>query len=212
MPALSHVVLLDDHRMFNMALSATITHHFPHIHVTCHERYEAFVNYVNTAPPDAAILDIRLGNEKNNGLDACLYLKRKHPQCVVVICSMYCGASYVEKARRCGADAFISKAESSEVLINYLQVCAVAGKAPYGIQGHAERSDKPDVFGQDLPVDLLTPRERELLDLLRQQLSLTEAAELMHICYDTAKTHRQHIMQKLNIKSQEAFYAFLHGR
>lgn len=205
MPPLQEIVVLDDHALFSQGLAQLLSSALPATHISICNTYEELEAYTHHHRPDVALLDIRLKNILHNGLDACRLLQRTQPQCIRIVCSAYTPRLYSYEAARCGAHAYLCKTEDPQILLHFLEHCSTVHKLTFHILG--TRLPGTDLFKEDKRFDLLTQREREILCLLGQQMSLPRIAEFLHISYDTAKTHRTHIMQKLQICSKEELYA-----
>lgn len=205
MPPLQEIVVLDDHALFSQGLAQLLNSALPATHISICNTYEELEAYTHHHRPDVALLDIRLKNILHNGLDACRLLQRTHPRCIRIVCSAYSSTLYSSEAARCGAHAYLCKSKDPAVLLNFLQQGKPAQEQKFSILDGSDEDQ--DVFKEDKRFDLLTQREREILCLLGQQMSLPRIAEFLHISYDTAKTHRTHIMQKLQICSKEELYA-----
>jgi two-component system response regulator NreC len=153
--------------------------------------------------PDLAILDLMLPDL--NGLEVTRRILRASPQTRVAILSMYADEPHVLEALRAGAIAYILKGTSTETLLFAVRE-ALAGRRylspplsdraieAYLLQA-GEASRVMDRY------DLLTAREREVLELLARGASYAEIAERLIISPRTAETHRTNLMRKLDLKT-----------
>jgi two-component system, NarL family, response regulator NreC len=156
-----------------------------------------------TLKPDLAILDLMLPDL--NGLEVTRRILRASPHTRVAILSMYADEPHVLEALRAGAIAYILKGTSTETLLFAVRE-TLAGRRylspplsdraieAYLLQA-GEASRAMDRY------DLLTAREREVLELLARGASYAEIAERLIISPRTAETHRTNLMRKLDLKT-----------
>jgi two-component system response regulator NreC len=156
-----------------------------------------------TLKPDLAILDLMLPDL--NGLEVTRRILRASPHTRVAILSMYADEPHVLEALRAGAIAYILKGTSTETLLFAVRE-TLAGRRylspplsdraieAYLLQA-GEASRAMDRY------DLLTTREREVLELLARGASYGEIAARLIISPRTAETHRTNLMRKLDLKT-----------
>jgi DNA-binding NarL/FixJ family response regulator len=150
--------------------------------------------------PDVAILDI--GMPLLNGIEATRQIVRRAPSVHVLILSMHSDQAYVTQAVQAGARGYLLKESAGAELLEAIATVA-AGKS-YFSQAVAQvvfddyvktLSEK----GITDPYDLLSEREREVLQLVAEGRSSKEIAELLSISPATVETHRAHLLQKLRL-------------
>lgn len=164
--------------------------------------------------PQVAVLDIQLPDL--DGLEVARRVQRQAPETRVVILSMHADEPYVLDALRHGVAGYVLKADATTDLIMAVHA-AVEGRrflsAPL-----AERAFEAYATGAvhaPRPVDryeLLTAREREVLQLAAQGLGNTEIGERLSISPRTAETHRGNLMRKLDLRSQTDLVRFAMDR
>ncbi len=150
--------------------------------------------------PDVVIMDIAM--PMLNGIEATAQITRRNPDTKVIILSMYDDEGYILRSLSAGATGYLLK-ESTEtdMLPAVRSVCA--GK-PYFTQSVAKLllEDYVRVLrqnnGQD-SYDLLTEREKEVLQLLAHGKSNKEVAQLLNLSPHTVDSHRTNLMQKLGL-------------
>jgi two-component system response regulator NreC len=152
--------------------------------------------------PDVAVLDIGMPNL--NGIEATRQILGKNPRTAVVIMSMYSEESFVLRALKAGAQAYLLKDSSEIDLVRAVQAVA-DGKSFFSpaisklmLQDYLRRLDNKDAEDS---YELLTSREREILQLLAEGKTNKEVASLLDVSLYTIETHRTHILQKLNLHS-----------
>ena len=150
--------------------------------------------------PHVMVMDIAMPHL--NGIDASLQILRHHPQTKIVILSMYADEEFLVRALTVGVKGYLLKDSAEHDLVRAVRAVA-SGKSffsPSIAQTLAEdyvrqlqRSKVEDSY------DLLTEREKEVLQLLAEGHSNKEVATLLEVSPYTIETHRMHLMQKLNL-------------
>jgi two-component system, NarL family, response regulator NreC len=158
---------------------------------------------VERLQPDVAILDLMM--PELNGLEVARRALRLSPRTRVVILSMYSDEPHVLEALRAGAMAYILKGTSTETLIFALRE-AMAGRRYLSppLSDRAVEVYLAQIGTAALPTDryeLLTAREREVLELVARGASYAEIADKLTISPRTAETHRTNLMRKLDLKT-----------
>ena len=152
--------------------------------------------------PDVAILDI--GMPQLNGIEATRQIVRRAPSVRVLILSMHSDQAYVTQAVQAGARGYLLKESAGAELLE--AIGAVASGKSYFSPAVAQvvfddyvktLSEK----GITDPYDLLSEREREVLQLVAEGRSSKEIAELLSISPATVETHRARLMEKLDVHS-----------
>lgn len=150
--------------------------------------------------PDIAILDIAMPNL--NGIDAAAQIVKSCPAVRVVILSMHSDESYVVRALDAGARGYLLKDSAEDDLVQAIHT--VAEGRPYFSPAISATLLEDYVRtlrqrGLTDSYDLLTDREKEVLQLLAEGKSNKEAAALLNLSPYTIETHRTNMMQKLNL-------------
>ncbi|MEE4301304.1 MAG: response regulator transcription factor [Pseudomonadales bacterium] len=157
----------------------------------------AAVSGVRDHEPDLVLLDVAL--PALNGLDACAKITQRFPSVAVLILSMYSNEEYVLRALRNGARGYVLKSASSAELEVAIR-SAMKGNRYLSpeVSGHVI-----DAFvgGERLesPMDRLTVRQREILQLIAEGLTTREIAERLHLAAKTVETHRTNLMKQLDL-------------
>ncbi len=165
--------------------------------------------------PDLAVVDLMLPDL--NGLEVTRRALRASPRTRIAILSMYSDEPHVLEALQAGAMAYILKGTSTETLIFALRE-ALAGRRYLSppLSDRAVEVYLSQAGAAAQPVDryeLLTAREREVLELLARGATYIEIADKLTISPRTAETHRTNIMRKLDLKSpaEITLYAIQRG-
>ena len=152
--------------------------------------------------PDVVVMDIAMPNM--NGIEATRRIVERRPEIGVVILSMHYDESYVIRSLKAGARAYLLKDAVKTELIAAIQ--AVAQGRSY-FSPKISRILQEDFVhllgrrGEDDSYELLTEREREILQLVAEGKTNKEIANHLNLSLYTVDTHRTHILQKLNLHS-----------
>jgi two-component system, NarL family, response regulator NreC len=151
--------------------------------------------------PDVAVMDISMPNL--NGIEAAHQITQSHPEIAVIVLSMHPDEGYVLRALKAGAKGYLLKDSAESDLIAAVRAVA-RGKSFFSPAVSKVLLDdylrKLKRSGAEDAYDLLTPREREVLQLVVEGKSNKEVANLLSLSVYTVETHRSNIMQKLNLK------------
>ena len=145
--------------------------------------------------PDIVLMDIVMPGM--DGLEATVLAKKQFPSVRVIILSEHSGEEFVFRALRAGADGFVLKDDSVAELYSAIKAVAQGGEhlspqvARKVVLGYLKGQT-----GTERPVTL-TPRQRQLLQLIAEGKSNKEIASLLRISANTVKTHRLKLMEKL---------------
>ena len=152
--------------------------------------------------PDVLVLDIAMPNL--NGIEAARQVAAKLPHTAIVILSMHADESYVLRALKAGARAYLLKDSAEADLINAIRAVN-DGKAFFSpaiskmlVEDYMRRLEQR---GVEDSYELLTTREREILQLLAEGKANKEVATILNLSLYTVETHRGNILQKLNLHS-----------
>ena len=150
--------------------------------------------------PDVLVMDI--GMPSLNGIEAAAQITQSHPDVAMVMLSMHSDESYVLRALKAGAKGYLLKDSAEADLIRAVHAVA-DGKSFFSPAVSKVLLDdyvrKLQRSGTEDPYDLLTPREREVLQLVAEGQSNKEVAQLLNLSVYTVETHRSNIMEKLNL-------------
>lgn len=196
------ILLADDHTVMRAGLRALLERQ-PNLEVVGEAGDgRQTVELASSHVPDVVVMDIAMPNL--NGVEATRRMVSKQPTISVVILSMYSDESYVMRALEAGARAYLLKDSAVTDLIRAIEVVS-QGKSFFSPKiGRILAEEYVRALKQKGLADsyeLLTPREREILQLLAEGKTNKEVATTLNVSVYTAETHRGNILQKLNLHS-----------
>jgi two-component system, NarL family, response regulator NreC len=152
--------------------------------------------------PDVVIMDIGMPNL--NGIQATALILKQNPRIAVIILSMYGDETYLSRILSAGAKGYLLKDSAHEELHRALQA-VLQGKPFFSpaiskvmLEDYMRRLQQRGL--QD-SYDLLTDREKEILQLLAEGKTNKEVSTILNVSPFTVEAHRAHIMQKLDLHS-----------
>lgn len=192
------LLLADDHLLIRASLRSLLTE-FPGIEVVAEasDGREAF-EMVGQHQPDVVLMDISMAGL--NGLEATRLIRKDFPHVQVIVLSMHAGERQVLQALRAGAGGYILKESAPREL--ELAIESVArGKlflSP-SISRQVIEVFLGHMGGQADPLDQLTPRQREILQLIAEGHSSKQIAHRLEASVKTIELHRASLMERLDI-------------
>jgi DNA-binding NarL/FixJ family response regulator len=197
----SRVFLVEDHPIFRHGLRQLLEAEAD-LQV-CGEAESAprALSLLREVEADAAVIDISLPGA--NGIELLKHIKAEHPRLPILVVSAHDEEQYALRALRAGASGYVMKREAADSLLPALRK-VLKGEV------HVSKS-----FGEALifkvaqggtdnarsPLDALTDRELEVLEMVGNGKGTREIAEALHLSPKTVESHRLHIKEKLGCKS-----------
>ncbi|MGE5506405.1 MAG: response regulator [Actinomycetota bacterium] len=197
------IILADDHVMIREGLRPFIER--LGVDVAVHEAgtMAEVAQLLRTGPFDLAVLDLRMPGM--NGYQGLLTVKQNHPAMRVVILSALADREHVLEAIRLGADGFIPKHLSGAAMISALQL-VLSGERfiPSTLVDSAGERHSVVVgeSGGGEVIGRLTPRERDILRLLREGLPNKVIATRLDVSEVTVKSHLGNVFRKLGVQNR----------
>src|SRR5580704_10657110 len=199
------VLLADDHAVVAQGLAALLEDTFELAGVVHDGR--ALLAAVETLRPDVVVTDISM--PLLNGLDAVRQIRMRHPHVKVIILTMHRETQLAVDAFRAGAAGYMLKVSPGEELITAISQVALG------------RAYVTTLLTKDLITVLmeagregasgdnpLTPRQREVLQLIAEGRTMKEVASILHISPRTAESHKYEIMQTLGVDTTAALVQY----
>ncbi|HCC59496.1 MAG TPA: DNA-binding response regulator [Solibacterales bacterium] len=196
------ILLADDHTIMRSGLRLLLERH-PDLQVIAEAANgREAVQLAEEHRPDIAVMDV--GMPHLNGLEAARQIAAKMPDTRVIVLSMHSDESYVVRALKAGARGYLLKDSAEADLVDAIKAVrdgknffspAIAEVLNRDYMSKLERQGVEDSY------ELLTTREREILQLIAEGRGNKEVAAMLHLSLHTVDTHRANIMEKLNLHS-----------
>lgn len=155
---------------------------------------------VRRLEPDLVIIDIAMPGL--NGMEATRKLHQLHPKVPVIALTMHDDRRYIAAMMRAGARAYVLKENAVEELVLALKT-VIDGEIYLSKALRDKYADQLPALlsGEHSLPEILTGREREVLQLLAEGKKTTQVGELLHVSAKTVETHRSNIMKKLELNT-----------
>ena len=207
------ILIADDHDLMRRGLKALIANH-PDWEI-CAEAVkgrEAVAKAV-ALRPDVVILDVCM--PELNGIEATRQIRKASPRTEVLVLSVHHSEQLIREILDAGARGFVLKSDAGRDLVAAVEALQnrrtffTPRVAQMMLEGYLRPYDKSTPSGQQL----LTPREREVIQLVAEGKSTKEVATALSLSVKTAETHRTNLMRKLDLHSVAALtlYAVRNG-
>jgi DNA-binding NarL/FixJ family response regulator len=199
------VLLADDHRLVAEALKSLLAPEFDLVGVV--EDGRALVEAARTLRPDVIVADITMPHL--NGIDALIQLRQSGNQVPVVFLTMHRDVSFARRALDAGASGFVLKHSAPAELVAAIRA-ALDGKTYLTSQlaGEVLESMKQLPAQVGHPLASLTPRQREVLQLLAEGRSAKQIASSLVISARTVEFHKFQLMETLGIHTNAELIHF----
>jgi len=196
------ILLADDHTVMRAGLRLLLERHEDFEVVGEASDGRQAVDIATELKPAVVVMDIAM--PQLNGVEAARQILNRDPETAIVMLSMHSDESYVLRSLKAGARAYLLKDSAEADLVSAIQAI-IEGKSFFspGVRALLKEDyiHRLAKFGADDTYELLTPREREVLQLVAEGRSNKEVAALLNLSLYTVETHRTHILQKLNLHS-----------
>jgi DNA-binding NarL/FixJ family response regulator len=198
-------MVADDHDLVRRGLKMLLESHAGwKVIAEAHSGREA-VTMAEELRPDIAIMDISM--PELNGIEAARKIKKISPNTEMLILSMHHTDQLVREIIETGAKGYIIKSDSDRSLVAAVEALAIhkpfftSCATEIMLESIRTRGTTPVTEVSQTVRDRLTPREREIVQLLSEGKSSKEVAVILGISVKTSETHRANIMRKLEIHS-----------
>ena len=190
----TQLLLADDHQIVRQGLKTMLEHEGFAIVGEAADGREA-VKLAQSRHPDVAVLDLAMPGL--NGVDAAREMLRSDPRLKAVLLTMYTEDPYVLEALRAGISGYVLKTQAAVDLVQAIR--EVMRGSIYLSPGVSRAVVDAYRHKSDLPPDPLSPREREVLQLVAEGKTTKEIGRVLGISMKTADSHRTRLMRKLGM-------------
>jgi DNA-binding NarL/FixJ family response regulator len=207
------ILIADDHEVARKGIRSLLESH-PEWEV-CAEASDGreAVEYASRLKPDIFLLDIGMPNL--NGLDAARQILAMTPDARILILTVHDSEQMVREVLAVGACGFLLKSDAGRDLLAAVEALQrrrtffTSSVAQLMLEGYLRPNEKGDASRQCV----LTPREREVIQLVAEGKTTKEVATALSLSVKTAETHRTNLMRKLDLHSVAALtlYAVRNG-
>ena len=205
------VLIVDDHTVVSEGLRGLIEAQDDMRVVACVTDGREAVNKARELKPDVVLMDIAMPNL--NGIEATHLIRRRMETTQVVILSMHSNQEYVLRALEAGARGYVLKKSASNEVVDAIRTIHKGGRylsqklVESGIDDRLREGAITD------PLDVLSSRERQVLQLLVEGKANAVIALSLSLSPKTVETYRARLMQKLNIEDIPSLvkFAIQHG-
>ena len=188
------VLLADDHQIVRQGLRALLEKAGHSVVGEAADGREA-CDLAQKLQPNIAVLDLAM--PLLNGLDAIGEIRRVSPGTLTILLTMYTDRPYVLRALEAGAKGYVLKTQAADDLVRAIR--EVWGGAVYLSPGVAVGLVDAYLSKDQEPKELLTARERQVLQLVAEGKTTKAIAAMLGITFKTVESHRNRIMKKLDI-------------
>lgn len=189
------IALIDDHLLFRQGLSAIVAMQKDMAVVIEGGDAREVYQEIESAPPDVAVVDVSLRG--SNGIAATREILRRSPDVKVLILTMHTNEDFAVQAFAAGASGYALKDQDAGEVLDAIRAVASG-------QRYLAPALSPSVMARPRgngPLSQLSPREREVFDLIVQSRSNRDIATYLCISIKTVETHRSSINRKLGAHS-----------
>ncbi len=203
------ILLADDHPMVLEGV-AKLVEEFGEV-VGKVEDGRALLEAAPRLRPDVVVMDISM--PRLNGLETARYLQKLVPHCKIIFLTMHADPSYIAEAFEAGASGYLLKQSAGSELKKAVQAVLMGGQY-VALQVRKKQAVSVDPSRKDMPsFKELTPRQREVLQLVAEGCSTKSIAASLNISVKTVEFHKSRIMETLNIYTVPGLtkFAIMHG-
>lgn len=196
--ALISILLADDHTLVRAGIRALVEK-IPNVRVVAEAKdgREA-LRLVKEQKPDMVLMDVAMPGL--NGLEAAARISREYPDVRVIVLSMYADEEYVHEAIGAGASGYLLKRGAADELEDAIKAVSRGERYFSPLVAEFVNKNRGVHPSNDRSlIDRLTPRQREILQLIAERHTTKDIAQILGISIKTVETHRAQLMERLGI-------------
>lgn len=197
---LKRLLLADDHILMLEGLARLLASEFEIVGTASNGRM--LISEAERLRPDVIVLDI--GMPEMNGIEAARRLTKLLPSAKLVVVTQQLDPAYLHAAFSAGAKAYVAKQSAGKELVQAIRmalrdnyyVTPLAGQEAVQLSGLDPKRNPAGMFGARL-----TPRQREVLQLVAEGRTTKQISVVLHISPKTVEFHRNSLMEELGVRS-----------
>ncbi|HMJ06414.1 MAG TPA: response regulator transcription factor [Chthoniobacterales bacterium] len=202
------IIVVDDHPLFRKGVVQMLSQE-QDLEVRAEaENSLSALEAMRRIPVDLAIVDIGL-HGSTNGIELTKMIKAEHPEVPILVLSMHDESLYADRALRAGARGYLMKREALDSVIAAVRTVLAGDIYVSPVMQKRMIAEHVGAAGQPRsPVEKLTDRELEVLQLIGEGSEVREIAAKLHVSAKTVEAHRAHIKEKLDLKNAREVVRF----
>lgn len=196
-----HILLVEDHAMVRAGLRALLERAGDIKIVGEASNGQEAIEMTMTLKPDLLVMDIMM--PRLNGIQAAEQIRALKLPASILLLSMYSDEGLIHQAMHSGVKGFVLKTSVSEELLQAIHAVArgetFLSKSVSSIV--MDRITRPNTQQTDNPIDSLSPREKEIMQLIAEEHTSSEIGKILVISEKTVEKHRANLMDKLHVRN-----------
>ena len=196
-----HILLVEDHAMVRAGLRALLERADDIKIVGEASNGQEAIEMTMTLKPDLLVMDIMM--PRLNGIQAAEQIRALKLPTSILLLSMYSDEGLIHQAMHSGVKGFVLKTSVSEELLQAIHAVArgetFLSKSVSSIV--MDRITRPNTQQTDNPIDSLSPREKEIMQLIAEEHTSSEIGKILVISEKTVEKHRANLMDKLHVRN-----------
>ena len=196
-----HILLVEDHAMVRAGLRALLERAGDIKIVGEASNGQEAIEMTTTLKPDLLVMDIMM--PRLNGIQAAEQIRALKLPTSILLLSMYSDEGLIHQAMHSGVKGFVLKTSVSEELLQAIHAVArgetFLSKSVSSIV--MDRITRPNTQQTDNPIDSLSPREKEIMQLIAEEHTSSEIGKILVISEKTVEKHRANLMDKLHVRN-----------
>jgi two-component system response regulator NreC len=215
--AVIRLMLVDDNAMIRTALKSLLDDQSEFLVVAEACNGEEAIELALKTRPDLVLMDISM--PEMDGIEATRRLKKLWPECLILTLTVHEDKYYFMEMLSAGASGYVTKLAASDDLIQAIRTVAQGNiylqpalarwlLEDYQRLAMQKNDSQPDADNQVVGLEVLSERERQVLEFVAQGLTNQEIGQQLELSPKTIARHRERIMKKLNLHSRTALVKF----
>lgn len=195
------IFIVDDHPLLRQGLAQLINQEEDLICIGEAEDAKGALDGIEKSKPDVAIVDISLNG--TSGIELTKDILTKNPKTLVLMLSMYDESVYLERSLRAGAKGYLVKRDTTDHVVSAIKA-VLRGKIYVSDKWREKLINMYGKWGSEVavsPVQRLSDRELEVLQMTGQGYTTRQIAETLHVSVKTIESHYANIKEKLDLKN-----------